>query len=75
MRISYGIYCLTGVAFLLSGCEESDKPKVNFCEGSTRNAYAPESGRIDAFPDDYFTVEDPVTPTGLRVSMLPDQDV
>lgn len=66
---------LVGVLLLLGGCEENDKPNVVFCEGPTRIAYAPESGRVDAFPDDYFTVEDPTTPTGLRVSMLPDHDV
>lgn len=41
---------------------------LGWCEGETAFAYAPTAGlAVETFPDDYYTVEDPKTATGLRV--------
>jgi pimeloyl-ACP methyl ester carboxylesterase len=45
-----------------------------FCEGATQLLYDPATGRIDAFPDDVFTVDDD-GPTGVRVDMRPGENV
>lgn len=45
-------------------------PDLPFCDGPTRFAYDPTAGAtLETFPDDYYTVEDPATATGLRVRM------
>jgi len=66
---------LVSAFLLLGGCERSPSQEVAFCDGPTRLLHAPELGRLTTFPDDYFTVDDPLSPTGLRVSMVPGQDV
>ena len=45
-------------------------PALPFCEGATTFLYDPTGGlALETFPDDYYTVEDPTTATGLRVRM------
>jgi len=41
-----------------------------FCAGTTSAVYDPLSGQVHAFPDDFFTIDDATTPTGLRVHMV-----
>jgi dienelactone hydrolase len=48
---------------------------VAFCQGATAVLYDPLAKSLQAFPDDFFTVDDPATKTGLRVATVPDQDV
>jgi hypothetical protein len=49
---------------------EADAPdEVAAAEGPVF-AYDPVAGEFAAFPDDYFTVADPATETGLRVHMV-----
>ncbi|MFH2007505.1 MAG: hypothetical protein ABI333_13045 [bacterium] len=69
------VVLLVSAALILGGCEESPSLEVAFCDGPTRLLHAPERGSLTTFPDDFFTVEDPSTPTGLRVSMWPGEDV
>lgn len=61
-------------AVALTACDEPAK-RPTFCEGPTRVIYAPETGDYDSFPDDYFSLEDPLTHTGRRVAMVPGVDV
>lgn len=49
--------------------------QVPFCDGPTRLIYDPPSGEYDTFPDDYYTVEDSTTRTGIRVAMVPGVDI
>lgn len=44
-------------------------PKA-FCEGATTLLYDPLAGQVTSFPDDFFTIDDPTTPTKLRVHMV-----
>jgi pimeloyl-ACP methyl ester carboxylesterase len=48
---------------------------VAFCQGKTELLYDPGSKQVDAFPDDYFSVDDASTVTGERVAMVLDKDV
>jgi dienelactone hydrolase len=41
----------------------------SYCTGKTSFVYDPASKNVTAFPDDYFTVDDATSPTGLRVHM------
>src|SRR5262245_56551728 len=45
-------------------------PPAAFCEGKTSLRYDPLAGDITAFPDDFFTIDDATTATGLRVHMI-----
>jgi hypothetical protein len=47
---------------------------VAFCAGPTALQYDPAAARIDAFPDDVFTVDED-TPSGVRVDLRPGQNV
>src|SRR5262245_46467702 len=38
-----------------------------FCDGPTSFLYDPASKQVNAFPDDFFTVDDAASATGLRV--------
>lgn len=38
-----------------------------FCDGATSLIYDPTAHNIDAFPDDFFTVDDSTSATGVRV--------
>lgn len=42
---------------------------VEFCDGATTLLYAPTEGDLAAFPDDFWTVDDASSATGLRVRM------
>lgn len=48
---------------------------VTFCKGAHKLLYAPDKGDLDAFPDDYFTIDDPTSATGLKVQLEPGKDV
>lgn len=50
-------------------------PADAFCDGATAWLWDPPSKALLAFPDDYFTVADPSTKTGLKVDLRPDQNV
>jgi dienelactone hydrolase len=45
-------------------------PAKGFCNESTAFVYDPASRRLDAFPDDFFTMDDPSSLTGQRVHMV-----
>jgi len=45
-----------------------------FCAGATLLQYDPAALRIDAFPDDVFTVDED-TPSGVRVDLRPNENV
>ena len=47
---------------------------MGFCMGTTVLQYDPAAKRIDAFPDDYFTVDED-TVTGVRVDLRPGENV
>ena len=50
-------------------------PVVSWCEGPTAFRYAPAAGAaLETFPDDYYTVADATSPTGLRVRFDPTLD-
>jgi len=50
-------------------------PIVSWCEGPTAYRYAPLAGEVlESFPDDYYTVADQGSPTGLRVAFDPNQE-
>ncbi|MFH2005302.1 MAG: hypothetical protein ABI333_01830 [bacterium] len=59
----------------LAACGDGEPRPLPFCEGQTRLIYDPPSGDYNTYPDDYFTVEDPATRTGLRVAMVPGVDI
>ncbi|MCX4247506.1 hypothetical protein [Paraliomyxa miuraensis] len=44
------------------------EPEVEACEGLTHMLYDPVAGKVDAYPDDFYTVAAD-TPTGLRVDL------
>jgi len=46
-----------------------DTPPPEFCDGSTFAFYAPNEQWLDTFPDDFFTIDDGTTATGVRVNM------
>ncbi|MCB9766164.1 MAG: hypothetical protein H6739_40685 [Alphaproteobacteria bacterium] len=51
-----------------------DVEDIAWCEGPVAYDYAPDpETSFTTFPDDFWTVEDPSTPTGLRVSMAVDE--
>ena len=50
------------------------EPPSTFCAGPTALVYAPLEQRLDAFPDDVFTVDDD-GPTGVRVDMRPGENI
>lgn len=54
-----------------ASAQEPPRADVTFCEGSTTFEYAPETGALLNFPDDYFTVDDPDSLTGLRMHAVP----
>lgn len=56
-----------------SSSSSSGEP-ITFCEGPTSLLYSPSAQRLDAFPDDVFT-EDADTPTGLRMNLVPGDNV
>ncbi|MEM6991030.1 MAG: hypothetical protein AAF721_11045 [Myxococcota bacterium] len=47
---------------------ETGEPAPAFCEGMTEVLYDPLAGGLDAYPDDFYSV-DADTPTGMRVDM------
>jgi pimeloyl-ACP methyl ester carboxylesterase len=47
---------------------------AGFCMGTTVLQYDPAAKRVDAFPDDYFTVDDDGM-TGVRVDLRPGENV
>src|SRR5688572_6269215 len=51
-----------------SGAVDSStgEPPAGFCEGATALVYEPLAKRLDAYPDDVFTVDD-FGATGVRV--------
>lgn len=54
------------------GAEVTIDPLDEFawCEGDTQLMYDPVSGaQLETFPDEFFTVDDPDSPTGLRLAM------
>jgi dienelactone hydrolase len=54
-------------SIVLLGC----RPPADTCEGPVAHVYDPlVSQRLDAWPDDVFTVADDASPTGRRVSVL-----
>lgn len=50
------------------------EPPATFCEGATALVYDPLAQRLDAYPDDVFTVDDD-GPTGVRVDMRPGENI
>lgn len=71
MRTIIAFLCLgLGVAACGGGDDQ-----ISFCDGPTRLMYDPPSGDYDTFPDDYYTVEDSATRTGIRVAMVPGVDL
>lgn len=61
------------VAGSLVGCTGTSvtAPPV-FCDGATAHRWAPRDDTdLTAFPDDALTVDDPTSPTGLRVDLAP----
>lgn len=71
-------HCLLCTLALAAACsddasDEETAPRgdVTFCESSTTFEYAPETGALLNFPDDYFTVDDPDSMTGLRIHAVP----
>ena len=52
----------------------TDAPVAAFCEGPTSFQYEPTAARGDAFPDDYFTKDDPGD-TGVRVSFVDGENI
>ncbi len=64
------------LAFWLTACGAGGGGDgIPFCDGPTRQIYNPSTGDYDTYPDDYFTVEDSSTRTGLRVAMVPGVDL
>jgi dienelactone hydrolase len=57
-----------------SGVDTTTGGGDGFCAGPTELVYEPLAGRVDAFPDDFFTVDE-ATPTGVRVDMRPGENV
>ena len=46
---------------------------IVWCEGATRQVYAPLAGaRLEAWPDDFYTRDEPSSPTGLKLEMNED---
>ncbi|MCB9743682.1 MAG: hypothetical protein H6741_00335 [Alphaproteobacteria bacterium] len=59
---------------LAMGCAEPITP-IDWCEGSIAYDYAPDpESSFTTFPDDHWTVADPSTPTGLRISLHLDEN-
>lgn len=54
------------------GTESEGEPM--FCEGPTVLRYAPLDAVLDAFPDDFFTLDDD-GPTGVRVDLRPGENL
>src|SRR5262245_8808733 len=72
-------------AALASGCGGGEQPSgssastssgtggagpPSFCAGKTSFVYDPASQQVDAFPDDFFSVDDESSATGMRVHMV-----
>ena len=60
-------------AIVLAGCT-SPPPPPEWCDGTTRGVYDPQhGGAIEVLPDDFWTLPDPDTETGLRIHLEVDQ--
>lgn len=72
-----GLLGLTGLLGGLLSCasegsaDTAAPQAVAFCEGELRYEYDPDEA-LTTFPDDWWTVADPDTTTGLRVHIDPD---
>jgi hypothetical protein len=66
----------TGPPPTTDGVDESStgEPPVGFCEGATALVYEPLAKRLDAYPDDVFTVDDDGA-TGVRVDLRPGENI
>ena len=71
MKRSYLVFPVAVALLALTACGE----KNPYCKGPTRMIYDPPSGDPNTFPDDYYTLDDPTTITGLRVHMIPGENV
>lgn len=58
----------------LADTSSSTGEPMGFCMGTTVLQYDPAAKQIDAFPDDYFTVDDDGM-TGVRVDLRPGENV
>lgn len=50
-------------------------PAEEFCDGDTTWLWDPPSKNLYAFPDDYFTIDDATSLTGVKVDLRPAQNV
>ena len=60
---------------LAAGCAEqsASAPPLEFCQGPVEFTWDPGAGeRLNAFPDDTYTIIDGSTVTGLRVNLTPE---
>ena len=55
--------------FFVSCTDSIKDTPLEFCDNSTTVLYNPQSSQLLSFPDDYWTVEDPESPTGIRVDL------
>src|SRR5204863_4281649 len=46
-----------------------------FCTGSTVALYDPAAKKIDAWPDDFWSIDDPVTATKRRLHVVPGENI
>lgn len=72
--ISARILGLLGL-LLAAGCAEqsASAPPLEFCQGPVAFTWDPGAGeRLNAFPDDTYTIIDGSTVTGLRVNLTPE---
>lgn len=54
----------------LAGCEPQEaSPPYAPCEGTTRWLWSPGAAELQAWPDAAYQVDDPTSPTGLRIDL------
>ena len=53
----------------------SGAPPAEFCDGKTIANYDPQAGGTDIFPDDFFTIDDASSATGLMVHMVAGENI
>ena len=58
--------------FFISCTDSAKTESFEFCDSSTTVLYNPQSSQLLSFPDDYWTLDDPDSPTGLQVNLTPE---